>query len=340
MNHHYELIIIGGGPAAITAAIYAARKHIDFIMINSEPEIGGQIVKASLIENIPGIPSITGEQLVQNYKQQLIELDVNIKHETVKAINKNKYYKDMRIVGYYETGGTLLYTTVTDNNTYYSHNVIVATGMTKIMPDIPGINDLIGRGISTCTTCDAMFCKDKDVVVIGSGNSAAGAALELAYIASNVKIVIRSKKMKCDDITLDKLNSLDNVEIVNNSNIVEINKTMKGLKYKLNDEYYDCKMIFVEIGSKPNTKCLLDGNIELRDEPGISVGYYMDDKDGFIKVYTGEDRFTPNKITMQTCHPGLYVCGDIVSGFPKQVSIACGHATTAVLDIYKKLNNN
>ncbi len=296
----YDTIIIGAGPAGMTAAIYAARREMKTLVIGKE--VGGQLIWASEIENYPGFKKIDNYELISKMQEQVMNLGVDIKMKEVKKIEKK------------EDGDFILHT---DKEKYKSKTIIIAMGLSPRRLAIPGEQELTGKGISYCANCDGPFYKGKEVVVVGGGNSALDAAEVLSKIASRVYLVHRREEFRAFEALVEEVESKKNIELVLNSEIKEIvgkekveKVTISNSKTKEEKEII-IEGVFIEVGRIAHTD--LVANLVERDESGqIKV-----DKKQMTKT------------------PGLFAGGDVVSGEFKQITIASGEATIAALAAYQ-----
>lgn len=204
MTKMYDLIIVGGGIAGITAAIYAARKEMNFIIIS--PEFGGEIMNTSTVENWPGTKTIPGRTLAESYVSHMKSLNVNMVEDAVTEVRHENHF----IVTTY--GGT-----------YESKTLIWATGSSPKELHIPGEGELRGMGVTYCSICDGPLYKNKVVAVVGGGNVALTSAIYMANIAKKVYLINRSNNIRGDPILLDKLKTMHNVELINNAKVKSIN---------------------------------------------------------------------------------------------------------------------
>lgn len=296
----YDTIIIGAGPAGMTAAIYAARREMKTLVIGKE--IGGQIMWASEIENYPGFKKIDNYELISKMQEQVINLGVDIKMKDVKKIEKN------------EEDNFILHT---DKEKYESKTVIIAMGLSPRRLAIPGEQELTGKGVSYCANCDGPFYKGREVVVVGGGNSALDAAEVLSKIASKVYLVHRREEFRAFEALIEEVERKENIELVLNSEVEEIIGKEKVEEVKiLNKKTKEKRTIitngvFIEIGRIAHTD--LVANLVERDE---SKQIKVDKK-------------------QMTKTPGLFAGGDVVSGEFKQITIASGEATIAALAAYQ-----
>lgn len=299
----YDLIIIGGGPAGITAGIYAARKRIKTLLITKE--WGGQITKANEIENWPGTKTISGTDLMNQMLSHLKEFELEIKEDR-EVINLEKKLDFFKIRD-------------DKDEEHKSKAVLIATGKIPRSLDIPGEEKFKGRGVSICSTCDAPIFKDKDVVVIGGGNAGFAAAMDLTKYAKKIYILEFLEKTCGDQITKEKLEKTGKVEIHTNVAVKEIrgNKFVEGLVYEDRDSGKDTEIkvqgVFIAIGMAPKA--------------GFTEDLVELDKIGEIKI----DKYNHTKT------PGLFAAGDITDLKYEQIVIACGEAAKATLEAYEYL---
>lgn len=200
----YDAIIIGGGPAGLTAGIYLARANKKVLIIEKE-SIGGQIASSPLVQNYPGFVSISGAELANNLYEQVDKLGVPIELEEVLKIEPGEINK-----------------VITDYNTYESKVLIIATGAKYKLLGLDNEIELIGKGIHFCVSCDGAFYKDKDVAVIGGGNTAVTNAIYLSNLCHKVYLICRKDKFKCEEELIKDLKAKENVEIIYNTNVTKI----------------------------------------------------------------------------------------------------------------------
>jgi len=263
----YDVAIIGGGPAGLSASIYSARYMLNTLLFAKDH--GGAIVEAHLVENYPGFESISGMDLSDNFRKQAKKLGVEIKDEEVKGIKKDG---DVFVV----------------NNKHKAKKVILATGTFRRKLNIPGEGDYIGKGVSYCATCDAPFYRDKIVGVIGGSNSAARAAQLLAEYAKKVYIIYRRDKIRAEPKICAQIDKNPKIEIITNTQVKEI----KGEKFVTSavfdsGEVFMLDGLFIEIGSTPAVVLPKELGVKLDDKEYIIVDEAM--KTNVKGVYAAGD---------------------------------------------------
>ena len=237
----YDVIIIGGGPAGITAGIYCQRANLKTIIFEKET-IGGQIASSPLVENFPGCKSISGAQLATNFYEQAEELGIPIEIEEVLEIIPGEKIK-----------------VITDFGEYESKVVILATGSKYRLLGLPNEVDYIGKGIAFCTSCDGAFFKGKTIAIIGGGNSAVTNAIYMANIAKKIYLIDISDRFICEKTLEDKVRKLDNVEIIQQAGVKEIlgNDELSGIVLT-NGKKLDIEGMFISIGMVAQTELVKD----------------------------------------------------------------------------------
>jgi len=297
----YDTIIIGGGPAGITAAIYAKRYNLKVLLIAKE--FGGYANEAPEVDNYPGFKHISGMNLVEEFKKHLDYLNVEILNEN--AVNVKKCKEGFCVQ-------------TSDNKNFISKTLIVAMGTERRKLNVPGEDKFLGRGVSYCATCDGAFFKNKIVAVVGGGDSAAKAAMMLSEHASKVYIFVRGASMIAEPANQEILKTNKKIEIIFNTSIKEICGEKIVTCAELADgKKIDLQGIFVEAGSIPSISILKELNLET-------------DKSGYVAVDKG----------MRTNVPGVYAAGDIVNGELKQIITSCGQGATAGHSAYNFLKKN
>jgi thioredoxin reductase (NADPH) len=304
-NKIYDLIIIGAGAAGLTASVYASRYKLEHLIFGVEP--GGQINEIHSVENWPGTIAISGRDLISNMVAQVNNFGVQIRGESISSIKKNE---------------AEIFEVETGRDKYLAKAIILAMGTSYKKMNIPGEKEFTGKGVSYCATCDAMFFRDKIVSVVGGGNSAVVVALELADFASKVYLISRGERLSADPVWLDKLASNPKIEIIRETNVVEIKGDTKVEKIILDKTLPDDKTfltvdgVFIEIGSEPG--------IELARKLGVET-----DEQNFIKV----------GIDQSTNVSGVFAAGDVTTGSNKfrQIVMATAEGALAANGVYKKL---
>ena len=293
----FDTIIIGGGAAGLTTSIYGQRDRFDTLILEKK-NIGGNAFLTQKIENYPGFSSISGPALMDKMEEQAKTYGATIKTgEEVVSITKKEN----------------LFTIETKSTTYLGRTVVLSTGSTYRLLGIPNESELIGSGIHFCATCDGAFYRDKDIIVIGGGNSALEEGIFLAGFCKSVKIVNRSSKFSASKTYVEKLETIDNISTYMNKTSVEFiageNETFQSLKVRDNEtnkeELISADGVFIFIGLIPNTTPF-KGFIDL-------------DQRGFIKT-TG---------LAETSVKGIFAAGDCREGAIAQVAAATGEGVLA-----------
>ncbi|MEW6222900.1 MAG: FAD-dependent oxidoreductase [Candidatus Hadarchaeota archaeon] len=295
----YELIIIGGGPAGITASIYAARKRLNFLVIAKD--IGGQAAISLDIENYTGYQYITGEALRKKFEEHVKEFQINTKFEDVLKIEK--------------VDGGFRVTTTKGN--YETMAVIIATGARPRGLNIPGEKEFTNRGVTYCATCDAPLFADMDVAVIGGGNNGLMAAMQLSRIAKKIYLIEVTPKLTGDETTIEKVMQEKKVTVMTETMAKEISgdNFVTGLVVERQGKIEKLKVqgIFVEIGYTPLSSVAKDlVNLNARGEIIVDNA-------------------------CRTSVDGVFAAGDVSSVPEKQIIVAAGDGAKATLSAYKYL---
>ena len=250
MNNLYDIIIVGAGPAGLTAAIYAARASKKVLVLEAK-SYGGQIIEALDIENYPAAMHISGFDLATNMYNQALELNAEIKFEKVVEITTDLKVK-------------------TNKDEYQAKAIILATGSDHRKLGIPNESELVGKGVSYCATCDGNFYRGKDVAVVGGGNSALDEALYLSNLCNRVYLIHRRDTFRGDQGTLKQLKDKGNVEFVLNANVTKINGSDKLESIEVNgNTTLDVKALFIAVGRIPENENF--GKIINLDEFGYVI---------------------------------------------------------------------
>ena len=235
----YDVIIIGMGIGGITAGIYGKRAGLNVLMFEKSAP-GGMLQKIDKIQNYPGYSEISGPDLALNLFNQVKKVGVPFKFEEVIDVEITEEYKKV----------------ITKNGTYEAKNIIVATGRTPKYLGLDNEKDYLGRGLSTCASCDGNFYKGEDVAVVGSGNSALQESLYLANIVNKVYLLHRGVNFKGDDALVERVRNTKNIEIVDGVNIKKINEVEGKIESVTldNEKTINVKGVFIYIGYKPDTE--------------------------------------------------------------------------------------
>lgn len=298
-KYSFNTIVIGAGIAGMTASIYLKRAGFNVLLLEKSTP-GGQITKSSCVENYPGFTKIDGASLAMNVFEQVQSLDIDIKFCNVKNI---EILNDKKVVK-------------TDNEDFICDNIIVATGRRPKELLLPLEKELSGHGISYCALCDGIFYKDKDVAVVGGGNSALGEALYLSNICHKVYLIHRRDEYRASQNLVEKVKAKDNIELITNSNITKLNEENDYLKSIIINNTDEIKVegLFVYIGNNPDTSFLKNIGVNLNND------YVIVNND------------------METNINGIYACGDVIDKKIYQLTTAVGDATVAANTIIRKGN--
>ena len=300
----YDIIIIGAGPAGLTAAIYGRRANKKVLVLEALT-YGGQIANTTVIDNYPALPHVSGFDFATNLYNQVIELGAEVKFERVININVDNEKK-----------------VITDSGEYTGRAIIIATGSDRRKLGLENEDRFTGSGISYCATCDGNFFKDKEVAVNGGGNTALTDALYLADICSKVYLIHRRDEFRGNEVLVDAIRKRDNIELILNSRVTKLNgdNHLTSITVTNNDgseKALAVNCLFVAIGQVPVT----ENFVKLIDV----------DDNGY--AIAGED--------MKTRIPGVYVAGDVRKKTLRQLATAINDgaiaATQAIFDINNKV---
>jgi len=299
----YDVIIVGGAAAGLTAAIYTTRRALKTLVITQD--IGGQAATTPDIENYPGYEHIDGMELMGKFKDQAEKTGAEFIYEEVKEVVPEDD----------------LFKVKTNTKEFESRAVILAFGLTHRHLGVPGEEEFGGKGVSYCATCDAPLFKQKDVAVVGGGNSALDAALLLSKMARKVYLIHRRDQFRGEQVLIDRVMAADNIEIVYNSKTKEIRGEMvvnkiivTDVEKELEEREIEVNGVFVEIGFQVKGD-LVKGLVELDEAKQIKV----------------------NK-NNETSTPGIFAAGDVTAIDYKQIIISAGEGAKAALQAYKYLN--
>jgi len=293
----YDLIIMGAGPAGLTAGVYASRKLLSTMIISEN--IGGQAMESWAIENYMGYRMVSGEDLMAKFEEQVRNLNVHLELD--------------RVTGVAKEGGLFTVTTYSER-VFRTKTIVVATGRRPRRLGVEGEERFWGRGVSVCSTCDGPLFKGKDVAVVGGGNSAVMAAIEMAKIARSVHLIVRST-LRADAVYLDRLKEMEkNVAIHQPYTVTGLLgvDVLTGITIRHKDSGAEEEVavdgVFAEIGHEPNVDAVRD-LVAINDRNEIVVD--------------------------ENCHtslPGIYAAGDVTSINGKQIIIASGEGAKAALE--------
>jgi alkyl hydroperoxide reductase subunit F len=296
----YDIIIIGAGPAGMTAGVYVARKKLKTLIISKD--IGGQASWSSDIENYLGFSMITGPDLVKKFEDHLEEfkedLELRISISGIKDIKKK---------------GKNFEVTTGDGKTETAKAIIIAGGKVPRLLGVPGEKEFLNRGVAYCAYCDGPLFKGKDVAIIGGGNSALDSALNVSKIVKQIYIINITKELNGDKVMIDKVMDLPHIRVMNNTEavVIEGEKTVSSIRIKSRDGGLQKDLpvsgVFVEVGSLPATD-YLKGLVKLNKHSEIVIDEYN-----------------------MTSVAGIFAAGDITTVIEKQIITAAGEGAKAAI---------
>jgi len=297
----FDIIIVGAGPAGMTAALYAKQAGKNILVLEKEA-YGGQILKAHKVKNYPGFSEISGFEFATNLYNQLTNLNVEVKFEEVLKINLKDDSKEI----------------ITKKGNYLCKSVIIAAGAKSRKLNLNNEDNLTGKGVSYCATCDGMFFKDKTVAVYGGGNSAIDGAMYLSNICEKVYLIYRRDNFRVENENIDNFKKKSNIETIFNTTITDLigENKLEGIKLrdKENELNLDIDGLFIEIGYIPVSE--ICNNLVETD----SNGYIVSNEE------------------CKTNIEGVFACGDIRVKDVRQLTTACSDGTIAALNACKYVN--
>ncbi len=307
MENIYDLVVIGGGPAGLTSAIYAARAGLKTAVIEKAAP-GGKLNNTHKVDNYPGMEGKAGWEFSQSFSTQAKNFGAEIIGAEVIGIENLDSKEEKKVI-------------LSNGSEYITKTIIIATGLQPMRMEIPGDEEYFGKGISTCVVCDGAFYRGKDIAIVGGGNSATEETLFAAGIVNKVYIINRFPGFRAEKATLNKLETLDNVEVMHN----HIWKEVKGEEGKVSSfvvedintgevKELDVQGIFTYIGWLPETQFMKESGL-LNEE-----GYIEITSDGSTK------------------YPGVYSAGDVTPKPFRQITVACSEGTNAALAAVNYIN--
>ncbi|MFA4937052.1 MAG: FAD-dependent oxidoreductase [Patescibacteria group bacterium] len=302
----FDVIIIGGGAAGLTAGIYSSRRALKTLLIS--PDIGGQAASTDEIENYPGVELITGPELMDKFKKQAEKFGTEFVFAEVTKI-ESKQDKENKP----------LFTISTNTENYTSYSVILAFGLTHRHLNVPGEKEFGAKGVGYCATCDAPLFKNKPVMVVGGGNSAIDAALLLAKNSPKVYLVNRNDNFNAEAVLVEQLKQ-PQIEVIMNSQVKEIKGDTRVKSVVIYDNRDPNKTreiitegVFVQVGFVVDAK-LVEGLVDLDERKQIKISW-----------------------DAETSAPGIFAAGDLTAISYKQIVISAGWGATAALKAYEYL---
>lgn len=297
----YDVIIIGAGPAGLAAGIYGKRAGFDILILDTSSISGGQILNTYEIDNYPGFPGASGQEVADAMRQHCDKLGVEFARGRVTSIIDNGATKDL----------------VTKKNTYTAKSIIIATGASNKKLGCQGEEELSGMGVSYCATCDGAFFKEKQVAVVGGGDVALEDAIYLSRFCTKVYLIHRRDEFRGAKVLQDQVKSTDNIEIIYDTVVNSINGTQSVESITVQNTKTDASSelkvdgIFIAVGTVPNTQ-ILSGLVQMDDK-----GYVVADE------------------TCKTSCPGVFVAGDVRTKPLRQVLTATADGANAITSIQK-----
>jgi thioredoxin reductase (NADPH) len=304
-EHQVKVLILGSGPAGLSAALYTARADLDPVVLTGM-ELGGQVSLTHLVENYPGFPDgVGGPEMVELFQKQAERFGATLVFDSAVEVDLSK--RPFRVKGY--------------NSNYLAGSLIITTGATPRHLDVPGETELTGRGVSYCATCDGWFFKDKDVVVVGGGDSALEEGLFLTRYASSITVIHRRDELRAGQILQDRAFANSKVHFIWDSFVTEIigseavdSVRLKNLK-RGEETVHNTDGVFIFIGHTPNTQLFAD-QLEM-------------DERGYLII----DKYMRASVT------GVYAAGEVADPHFRQVITSAGMGAAAAIDAGRFLDS-
>lgn len=316
---HYDLIVLGGGPAGLTAALYTSREGIDTLIVERAAP-GGQAATTQWLDNVPGFgDGISGADFSNQLRFQAERFGAELlQAQDVVSLHSHSNYHCL---------------TTDDGSEYSARSLLITTGSRYRLLNAPGEMDYIGAGVHFCATCDGPFYKGQSVAVVGGGNSAAEEGLFLTRFVEEVTMLVREPELMASQILQDKVLSHDKIKVLFNTDVQEFKGSggkLESVLIKNSKTGEEAEItpagVFIFIGQIPNTSFLEDSKIELDDWKFIVTGHDL--------VHDNENRDgyeTRDPYALETSMPGIFSAGDVRAGSTKQVASAAGEGATAAL---------
>ncbi len=301
-----KVLILGSGPAGLSAALYAARADLAPVVLTGM-SLGGQVSTTHIVENYPGFPSgVGGQELIDLFQKQAERFGAMVEFDTATAVDLSQ--RPFRVTTY--------------NGEYLAETLIITTGATPVHLDVPGEKEFTGRGVSYCATCDGWFFKDKDVVVVGGGDSALEEGLFLTRFAKSITVIHRRDTLRAGAILQNKALEHPQMKFVWDSVVTEVqgDETVKAVRVKNVKTGAETEIptngLFIFIGHNPNTE-LFTGQLEL-------------DERGYLNI----------DVTMRTSVPGVFVAGEVGDPNYRQVITSAGMGAAAAMQAIRYIEEH
>lgn len=329
-----QVVIIGGGPAGMSAALYASRAGLAPLVFAGSP-YGGQLMLTTEVENFPGIQHIMGPELIESMRKQVVSFGTTIVDKNVLSVDVSK-----RPFSIEYDGGIVEAT-----------SVIVALGAKALWLEIESEQRLRGKGVSACATCDGFFFKNKEVAVVGGGDTAMEEALVLTSFASKVYLIHRREEFRASQIMLDRVQNHEKIEVIMNAQVSEVLGEQKVEGVRLTStkegvtvpETLPVQGVFIAIGHKPDTdlvksKLLLDSKGYVYTKSSWAFDYLQ----GGVEIdeaTLAKLKAQPNTYTSRTSVDGVFAAGDCVDHIYRQASTAAGMGVAAAIDAQRYIES-